>query len=52
MRAATRPAREYRMSDNQDSKHTGDGTADAIAVTAIITIVVLALYIWLSGMPT
>lgn len=28
-----------------------DGAADAIAATAIITTVVLALYIWLSGMP-
>jgi hypothetical protein len=40
------------MTDNQDSKHAGDGAADAFAVTAIVTIVVLAVYIWLSGMPS
>ncbi len=39
------------MSDSSDSKHAGDGAADAFAVTAIITIVVLGLYIWLAGMP-
>ena len=32
---------------NQDS----DGAADAVAATAIISIIVLALYLWLSGMP-
>ncbi|WP_193940521.1 methionine synthase [Parahaliea mediterranea] len=32
------------------SQHT-DGSADAIAATAIITIVVFSLYLWLSGMP-
>lgn len=35
-----------------DSRNSGDGAADAVAATAIITIVVLALYLWLSGMPT
>jgi hypothetical protein len=29
-----------------------DGTADAIAATAIVTIVVFSLYLWLSGMPS
>ena len=29
-----------------------DGAADAVAATAIIGIVVLGMYIWLSGMPT
>lgn len=29
-----------------------DGTADAIAATAIITIVVVGMAIWLGGMPT
>lgn len=28
-----------------------DGMADAIAATAIITIVVVALYLWLAAMP-
>lgn len=39
------------MSDDLNPKHAGDGLADSIAVTAIITIVVLAMYVWLSGMP-
>jgi len=29
-----------------------DGAADAIAVTAIISTLVLAMYIWLAGMPS
>lgn len=29
-----------------------DGAADAIAATAIISIVVVALYLWLAGMPS
>lgn len=33
------------------STNKDDGMADAIAATAIITIVVVALYIWLAGMP-
>ena len=40
------------MSENQDFKHAGDGAADALAVTAIIAIVVVAMYVWLSGMPS
>ncbi len=36
------------MSDKENT----DGVADAIAVTAIMGIIVLAVYIWLSGMPT
>ncbi|WP_213004053.1 methionine synthase [Parahaliea maris] len=28
-----------------------DGSADAIAATAIISIVVFSLYLWLGGMP-
>jgi len=38
------------MSDQ--ANHNSDGTADAIAATAIISIVVFSLYLWLSGMPT
>jgi len=33
------------------STNKDDGTADAIAATAIISIVVVALYIWLAAMP-
>ncbi len=29
-----------------------DGMADAIAATAIITVVVVAACLWLAGMPT
>ena len=29
-----------------------DGAADAIAATAIVTLVVFSLYLWLSGMPS
>lgn len=29
-----------------------DGGADSMAAVAIISLVVLTLYIWLSGMPT
>ncbi|WP_460588109.1 methionine synthase [Haliea atlantica] len=34
-----------------DSPIKNDGSADAIAATAIISIVVFSLYLWLSGMP-
>lgn len=40
------------MSDKENSKHAGDGAADAIAVTALMAIVITALYVWLSGMPS
>lgn len=39
------------MSEDSDVERAGDGVADSIAVTAIIAIVVLTVYIWLSGMP-
>lgn len=35
-----------------DSQRDDDGAADAIAATAIISLVVFSLYLWLSGMPT
>ncbi|MDA0694356.1 MAG: methionine synthase [Proteobacteria bacterium] len=35
-----------------DSPRDDDGAADAIAATAIISLVVFSLYLWLSGMPT
>lgn len=37
------------MTDDIDN---GDGTADAIAATAVISLVVFGLYLWLSGMPS
>jgi hypothetical protein len=40
------------MSDELNRERAEDGVADACAATAIIAIVVLTLYIWLSGMPT
>tara|TARA_B100001540_G_scaffold303407_1_gene311999 strand:- start:28 stop:150 length:123 start_codon:yes stop_codon:yes gene_type:complete len=40
------------MSDQVNSEREADGAADSIAATAIIGIVVLGMYIWLSGMPT
>ena len=39
------------MSDKSNTERDADGAADAIAVTAVIGVVVLAMYIWLSGMP-
>ncbi len=39
------------MSEDINEKDD-DGTADAIAATAVISLVVLTLYIWLSGMPS
>ena len=52
MRARSYPIVEDTMSENSNSKSDGDGVADAIAVTAIITIVILTMYVWLSGMPS
>ncbi len=40
------------MSDSQDLERKADGAADAIAATAIIAIVIVTLYFWLSGMPS
>jgi hypothetical protein len=40
------------MSDNTNVEREADGVADAIAVTAIMAVVVLCLYLWLSGMPS
>lgn len=40
------------MSDQFNSERDRDGSADAVAATAVIAIVVLATYIWLSGMPS
>ena len=35
-----------------DMEREEDGRADAMAATAIIGLVVFALYMWLSGMPS
>ena len=41
------------MSDKANTdEREADGVADSIAVTAIIAVVVLSMYLWLSGMPT
>lgn len=40
------------MSDKIDTEREADGMADAIAVTAIMGVIVLAMYLWLSGMPS
>jgi len=40
------------MSDETQEPQNGDGAADAFAATTVIAVVVLALYIWLSGMPS
>lgn len=34
------------------NERQADGVADSIAVTAVISVVVLTMYIWLSGMPS
>ena len=40
------------MSDPVNQERAADGVADVIATTAIISIIVLGLYLWLSGMPS
>lgn len=40
------------MSDQVNQERAADGVADAIATTAIISIIVFGLYLWLSGMPS
>lgn len=40
------------MSEELNREREADGAADSIAATAIITVVVLAMYIWLAGMPS
>jgi hypothetical protein len=40
------------MSDKMKQERNPDGLADACATTAIIAIVVITMYVWLSGMPT
>ncbi len=40
------------MSDQASKERAADGAADALAAVAIIAIVVTAMYVWLSGMPS
>lgn len=40
------------MSDNTKQDRNSDGLADAGATIAIIAIVVVTMYVWLSGMPS
>jgi hypothetical protein len=35
-----------------NEERDADGVADSIAATGIIAVVILTLYIWLSGMPS
>jgi hypothetical protein len=36
---------------DQASKTAGDGMADAIVATTVITVIVVTLVFWLSGFP-
>lgn len=36
----------------QHNEDNGDGVADSIAATALISLAVLTMYIWLAGMPS
>ncbi len=40
------------MIEESNPEREGDGVADSIAATAIISVVVFAMYLWLSGMPS
>jgi len=40
------------MSDNTNLERESDGVADAVAATAIIAVVIVTMYLWLSGMPS
>jgi hypothetical protein len=40
------------MSEEIIKERAADGVADAVAATAVIAIVILAMYFWLSGMPS
>ena len=43
---------ETPMTDDSDRERDADGIADSIAATAIISVAVLIMYIWLAGMPS
>ncbi len=38
--------------DTQANKDAGDGVADAIVATGVITVVIAAVVFWLSGFPS
>ncbi|MEM9255956.1 MAG: methionine synthase [Pseudomonadota bacterium] len=40
------------MTDEPNPQDNDDGSADAFAATAVIALVVLTVYFWLSGMPS
>ena len=40
------------MSEELNQERDADGVADSIAATAVISVSVLPLYLWLSGMPS
>ncbi len=40
------------MTENTQQEQNSDGTADACATVAIISIVVAATVFWLSGLPS
>ena len=40
------------MTDAPEEQRDEDGTADALAATAVISLVVVTISIWLSGMPS
>ena len=40
------------MSEELNQERKADGVADSIAATAVISVIVLTMYLWLSGMPT
>jgi hypothetical protein len=39
------------VSETEQRKSLSDGAADALAATGIVTIIVIALALWLGGMP-
>ena len=36
---------------NMSSSNMNDGTADALAAVTVVTVAIVWLYLWLSGMP-
>ncbi len=38
--------------DNATQKDSGDGRADAIATTAVVSIIIAWVVFWLSGLPS
>ena len=40
------------MSEELNQERSADGVADSIAATAVISVIVLAMYLWVSGMPS